>query len=80
MFIVYDAGTETIYGTGETVQQAALDAQEWSGDTEIAPVHGVASSNAAWRWLEATAALVERVQLSGGDVQWYRNGNVADLS
>lgn len=84
-FIVYDNDTETIYGTGNTVREAAQDAVRWADlpeGTVIDPVHGVAHAvGAEWRWLAATPSLIERVAAVGGDVRWLiGHANCADLA
>ena len=61
MHIVYQIGTETIYGTGATLDAAWLDAREWAAND----TRGLVAR-------EASAELVDTVRATGGfGIVWF---------
>jgi hypothetical protein len=76
-YIVYQIDTGVIYGVGNTADEAWTDAEEWLTDA----ITDAAFDGGDWKKrcaaVEATAALMQQAQDSGGDIRWTEIEGVA---
>ena len=76
-YIVYQIDSAVIYGVGQTADEAWTDAEEWLTDA----ITDAAVEGGDWKKgcaaVEATAALMQQAQDSGGDIRWTEIDGVA---
>ena len=76
-YIVYQIDTAVIYGVGQTADEAWTDAEEWVADAIADAAEEGGDWKAGLAIVEATAALMQEVAESGGDLRWTEVEGVA---
>ncbi len=76
-YIVYQIDSAVIYGVGQTADEAWTDAEEWLTDAITDAAEESGDWKAGLAVVEATAALMQQAQDSGGDIRWTEIDGVA---
>jgi len=73
---------ERIFGMGDTLMGAVVDAREWSESVIYADlVTPTAPRTSGWQWMRATPALMSMIESGTNDrwsCEWVRGEPVAD--